>query len=323
MDLLVFVLFALLLLVIVSGVYTFVVACVRKAEPDWLDETALRKTSFGKYSEMIAYADQWLKDHDSRDVYITSEDGLKLHGLWVRADNPVGTVLLVHGYRSTKLVDFALAFDAYHNLGLNLLIPDQRSHGRSEGKYITFGVKESKDMLGWLEYHNRQLGSWDIILSGMSMGAATVLYMADMPLPENVRGIIADCGFSSPADIIKKVFQSTVHLPAVPSIWVADLCARIFAGFSLYEKSSLSSLKKNALPILLVHGKADDFVPCEMSKKAYDICTGNKRLLLVEGAKHGVSFLADHDAYNKEVEWLMSTALRKYADRKEEMNGTD
>lgn len=301
MPFILFVVGALLLLTAVSGGYVFLLGCVRKKDLLWLVEEEIRKTSYGKYYENIVAANQWLNDHNAQDVYITSKDGLNLHGLWVPAENPKGTILLAHGYRSTMLVDFGLAFDFYHNYGLNLLIPEQRSHGKSEGRYITFGVKESADMQQWLAFHNQQFGSDPVILSGLSMGASTVMYLADEKLPNNVRGIIADCGFTSPKDILSFVFKRVIHLPAAPTMWATDLFARLFAGFSLSEKDTRVTLSKNTLPILMVHGTADGFVPCEMTREAYAVCSGPKQLLLVEGADHGVSFLMDRERYTSMI----------------------
>lgn len=297
MELIFFVLGALLLLTFVSGAYVFIVGCVRRKDLPWLVEQEIKKTSYGKYYDYIVRSDQWLKDHNAQDVYIRSRDGLKLHGLWIPATNPRGTVLFAHGYRSTMLVDFGLAFDFYHKHGMNLLVPEQRCHGKSEGRYITFGVKESRDMQDWLDYHNRQLSTVPVILSGLSMGASTMLYLADKDLPENVKGIIADCGFTSPKDILSSVFTRVIHLPAVLTLWVTDILARLFAGFHLNEQDTRHSLARSRLPIFMVHGTNDDFVPCEMTKAGYAACTGQKQLLLVEGAGHGLSFLVAREKY--------------------------
>ena len=224
------------------------------------------------------------------------------------ADDPKGTILLAHGYRSSKIVDFSQAFGMYHGLGMNILLPDQRAHGKSQGKYITFGVKESHDMLSWVKYHNKTFGEIPLILSGLSMGASTVLFLADAELPVNVKGIIADCGFTSPREIIKSVFHSVIRLPAAPTLWVANILTRVFAGFSLTEKDSRESLKNSKVPVLLIHGEDDGFVPCEMTKQAHAVCKEPKELFLVKGADHGVSFLVAKERY---VE-IVKTFLQKY-----------
>ena len=311
MGLLLFILGALLLLTIVSGAYVFIVGCVRRKDLPWLVEQEIKKTAYGKYYDHIVQADKWLREHNAQDVYIKSHDGLKLHGVWIPAQDPRGTVLFAHGYRSTMLVDFGLAFDFYHSHGMNLLVPEQRCHGRSEGRYITFGVKESRDMQDWLDFHNDHLTTAPVILSGLSMGASTMLYLADKELPGNVKGIIADCGFTCPRDILSTVFSRVTHLPAIPTIWVTDILARIFAGFSLREQDTRRSLTKNRLPIIMVHGIDDGFVPCEMTKSGYAACTGEKQLLLVEGADHGVSFLVARDKYTAMITRFLDMCIGK------------
>lgn len=291
----------LFLLILASGAYVFAIACVRKKEIPWLVEEEIKKTSYGKYYECISDTDCWLRDNDAKDIYITSEDGLRLRGRWVACENPKGTILFAHGYRSTPLLDFGVALPFYHERGFNILLPDQRSHGESQGRFITFGVKESADMLRWILYINKRNENLPILLSGMSMGASTMLFLIDEDLPDNVKGIIADCGFTSPKDIISYVFTNTTHLPATLFVWATDVFARLIAGFSFSEKDTRKTLQKNSLSILMVHGESDDFVPCWMSKEGYAACTGNKDLFIVKDAGHGVSFLVDPDGYGKKL----------------------
>lgn len=305
------VLAALLLLILAVGAYTFFAACRRKKERKWLDPEALKGSSVEKHYPYILHAHNWLCSHKVEDIHVQSKDGLRLYARWIPAENPKGTILLAHGYNSTPYIDFSLVLDVYHNLGMNMLIPDQRSHARSEGKYITFGVKEWQDMACWVEYHNTHFGDCPMILSGLSMGASTVLYMANENLPENIKGIIADCGFTSPYDIIGKVFRSVAHLPSWPFLWVTDLCARLFAGFSLTEKDTRKTLQAGKYPVILAHGLADDFVPCEMSQEAFNACTSPKELLLVENAGHGYSFLKDQERYTQTVTAFLQRTLEE------------
>ena len=300
-----------LLLILAVGAYVFWAACTRKKELPWLVEEEIKKTSYAKYYGCMSNADQWLRDHNQKDVYVTSEDGLRLRARWIEHENPVGTILFAHGYRSTPLLDFGVAYPFYYELGFNILIPDQRSHGKSQGRFITFGVKESKDMLCWIKYHNRKLGKCPMVLSGLSMGASTMMYLADEELPDNVGAIIADCGFTSPKDILSCVFTNVTHLPAAVAIWATDIFARLIAGFSLNQKDSRKTLAKNKLPILLVHGKDDDFVPCYMTEEGYASCAGEKELLLVDGAGHGVSFLIDPDGYTALIVKLIGNIINK------------
>ena len=301
----------LLFAIFAVGSYTFFAACRQTKRRNWLDPEELKGTDREKLYPYISHAHNWFSTHEVEDIYVRSRDGLQLYARWIPAENPRGTILLAHGYQSTPYIDFSLVLDVYHNLGMNILIPDQRCHGKSEGKYITFGVKEWRDMTCWVDYHNKHLGNWPVILSGLSMGASTVMYMADEALPANVRGMIADCGFTSPYDIIGKVFHSVTHLPAWPFLWATDLCARIFAGFSLKEKDTRKTLQGGKYPIILAHGLADNFVPCEMSREAYDACTSPKELLLVEGAGHGYSFLKDRERYTQTVTAFLQRNLEE------------
>lgn len=309
MSVVFFVLGAVLLLPLVSGAYVFVIACIRRKELPWLVEEEMRKTSYAPFYRIIVDADRWLHEHSAKDVFIHSRDGLRLHGLWIPAAEAKGTIILFHGYRSTILADFGPALELYHNKGLNILLPDQRSHGKSQGRFITFGVKESEDALQWIGFHNETHGMLPLLLSGLSMGASTVMYLADRDLPDNVRGIIADCGFTSPADILESVFKKVTHLPAGPTLFVTNLLAKAFAGFNLYEKNTRNSLAKSRVPVLIVHGTEDGFVPCEMSKQSFAACREPKELLLVEGADHGVSFLTDTKRYKATVDKFLKRCM--------------
>lgn len=304
-----FVLLALLALLLISGGYTFWAACVRRKELPWLDEEELQKTSYGKYCKYIRHSVNYLNEHKAQEVCITSFDGLKLSGTWLETENSKGTIILAHGYRSCKLVEFSMVLDFYQSYGLNILLPDQRSHGKSEGRIITFGVKECRDMKAWIRWVNKNQSNRPIILSGLSMGASTVLFLADEKLPPNVKGIIADCGFTSPWEIIASVFRRVTHLPAGPSLWVAELFARVFGRFSLRQKNTKEVLKNSKLPVLMVHGMDDGFVPCDMTQQGYDACTGEKELFLVEGADHGLSFLKDTERYKERVRAFLDRNL--------------
>ena len=301
---------AVVLLAFAFGVggYAFFAACGRR-DINWLDEKEASKSPFGKYYTNILMGHTWLQDHGAQDVYTTSHDGLKLHATWVPVENARGTMILVHGYHSCVLTDFAVAFDLYHRMGMNLLLPTQRAHGKSEGKYVTFGVLESRDMQQWVAFHNANFGEKPVIFSGLSMGASTVMFLADEKLPANVKGLLADCGFSSPKAIIAKVFRQVAHLPAWPFLWATELFARMFGKFSLTGKDSCKTLAKNTRPILMVHGVDDDFVPCEMTRQGYAVCAGDKKVLLVEGATHGISFLKAREEYMALVMELLGKCL--------------
>lgn len=266
----------------------------RQPEPDWEDQQALDQSPMWRnHPVSIPAAARWLRDHNAQDVETTSFDGLPLRGKWVPAEHPRATIILVHGYRSHYLTDFGGIFQRYHDLGLNLLLIRQRAHGESGGKYITFGVHERKDVLRWIDFHNERIGKGDLFLGGMSMGAATVLYVSGEELPGNVRGITADCGFTSPAEIIGRVIQKDFHLPPKLVLPLLELYTRVIAGFSLWECDSRITGRKSRTPILMLHGKADAFVPCSMTEESCAIYAGPKELITVEGAGHGMSYMTE------------------------------
>ena len=274
-----------------GGYLGFRYACNRAAEPDWDSESALKETVFAEFAASIPAANRWLREKGAEDVSVTSLDGLTLRGKWLPAEKPMATIILFHGYHSHHLQDFAGIYEYYHSIGLNLLLVRQRAHGESGGKYVTFGVKERLDALRWIEFHNRAHGMDNVFLGGMSMGASTVLFAAGEELPPNVRGITADCGFSSPAEILAHIIRRDFHLPPKLVLPLMEVWARILGGFSFYECNSRETLSRSKTPILFIHGKADDFVPSCMSEFGFAACASEKELLLVDDAGHGRSYL--------------------------------
>lgn len=268
----------------------------------WAFKTAfmrsdIRLVSFetGPLAEYKGIFDKGLKYIDglsSERLYINSFDGIKLAGSYYN-NNSDTTILLFHGYRSDGKFDFACVVKYYIELGLNVLVVDQRANGESGGKLITFGIKERRDAVCWTEYINQKYSPKNIFLSGVSMGATTVMMAANLQLPDNVRGIIADCGFTAPSDIIKKVARQAFKINAEPILPSLDLMCKIFGKFSLYEASTITALSESNIPIFFIHGKMDGFVPCEMTELSYEAASGEKYICLVENADHGISFLVD------------------------------
>lgn len=234
----------------------------------------------------------WIRSQNPEEVEITSFDGLKLHGYFLPAKKPVGkAVLMMHGYRSYDFSDFACSARYFHEHGYDLLLPDQRCHGKSEGKYICFGIKERYDCRDWIFYLRDRLGErTPLYLMGVSMGCATVLMTLGFSLPQNVKGCIADCGFTSPEDIFRHVMKRDFHLPPFPLLYLQGLACRWIAGFGIREYSTLQAMETNRVPILFLHGGKDDFVPLWMTQKNYEACKAPKELLVIEEAEHAMSF---------------------------------
>ncbi len=232
---------------------------------------------------------------------ITSFDGLKLYGKYYEYKKGAPIELMFHGYRGSAERDLCGGVQRAFALERNVLIVDQRTSGKSEGHTITFGINESRDCLSWVDFMISHFGNdVKIILTGISMGAATVTIAAGKPLPENVIGILADCGYTSARDIIKKVITQK-KLPANILYPFVKLGARLFGRFDIDETSPIESVKNCTVPAIFVHGESDNFVPCEMSKANYNACQSRKKLITVKGAGHGLAYLVDPDAYISEL----------------------
>ncbi len=231
------------------------------------------------------------------EVAITSFDGLKLYGKFYEYAPGAPIELMFHGYRGSAERDLCGGVQRCFRVGRSALIVDQRCGGKSDGHVITFGIREHRDCLSWVAFMVRRFGpEVKIILTGISMGAATVLMAADKPLPENVIGILADCGYSSPKAIIKKVIRQ-IGLPAGLSYPFVKLGARVFGHFDIEETAPVEAVKKSTVPVIFFHGEADDYVPCEMSRENFESCASKKRLVTIPGAGHGLSYPAAPEVY--------------------------
>lgn len=263
------------------------------------------------YREMTEEGMAWMATRPCEQVTVTSHDGLKLAGTYIPAENPRVCVILFHGYRSWGLRDYGGLLPFYGENGLSMVVVDQRACGESEGEYITFGVKERLDAQTWARAMDRRFeGKMPLILDGISMGATTVMMAADLDLPESVVGLIADCGFTSPYDIIAHVGRTGFHIPAFPLIDLLSLTAKVKAGFSYRECDTRRTLAKNRLPIFFLHGGDDDFVPTWMSEANYAAAGGWKRKLIIPGAGHGLSYMVDRPACQRALMEFMDVALK-------------
>ena len=234
-------------------------------------------------------------------ITITSFDGSKLFARYYHVSDNAPVQILFHGYKSSSLLDCSGGSYFADQLGHNAIVVDQRSHGQSDGTVITFGIKERKDCLCWIQYAIERFGKdVPIILSGLSMGAATVLMVTDLNLPENVKGIIADCPYSSPKEIIMKVAKQ-MHFPPrlmLPFVWLGGF---LFGHFNLFESTAIDAIKNCEIPILILHGDADELVPYEMSQSM--LTSGAKDITLetFAGAGHGLSYIVIPDKYERVV----------------------
>ena len=243
------------------------------------------------------------------DVSITSFDGLKLCGKYYEYEKGAPIELMLHGYKGNLERDMSGGVIRAAALGRSALIINHRASGNSEGKVITFGVKESRDCLAWIDFIINNIDKdAKIILTGISMGAATVMSLSDRELPKNVVGILADCGYTTTEAIIKKVVED-MKLPSGVLMPFIKLGARIFGRFKVDEVSPLSALKNSKYPVIFLHGDSDDYVPFQMSVENYEACVSEKKLVIIEGAGHGLAFPCNPEKYYAELKEFFDPIL--------------
>lgn len=243
---------------------------------------------------------QWMKEArgmESEDMTIRSFDGLELHAKFYEYAPGAPIEIMFHGYRGSAERDLCGGIQRCFALGRSILLVDQRCSGKSGGRVITFGIREYRDCLAWIDFAVRRFGlDVKLILTGISMGASTVLMAAGKELPPQVMGVLADCGFSTAKDIICKVIRQ-MKLPVKLAYPFVRLAAKIFGGFDLEAYSALEAMKTCKIPVIFFHGDSDDFVPWQMSQANYDACSAPKKLVLVPGAGHGLGYLVEPEKY--------------------------
>lgn len=246
----------------------------------------------------------WMKETREmphEDMEIKSFDGLTLRGKYYECV-PGGPIeLMFHGYRGTADRDLCGGVQRCFALKRNTLIVDQRACGSSEGNVISFGINERDDCHRWVAHLISRFGpDVKIIITGISMGASTVMLAAGRELPKQVVGVLADCGYTSAEDIIKKVIWQ-MKLPPKLMYPFVKLGARLFGHFDLDADSPIEAVKRSQIPVLFIHGETDDYVPCSMSQRNYEACNAQKEILTVPNAGHGLSILVDKPGYMRAV----------------------
>lgn len=293
----------LLFLLLLLGIYIYTFA---KIKPRKLNGAYMqKKLKIKPHLKLVLENIHKFSMESFEEVQITSHDGTLLCANYYESKPGAPLVIFFHGYRSSFDRDGSGGFWHLVSNGYNILMVHQRSHGKSGGKTITFGVKERYDCLSWIDYVVERFGeNVKIMLMGVSMGASTVLMASGLNPPENVKGIIADCGFTSPEKIIKSEIGA-IHLPKNLVYSLARLSAKIFGGFDPNDADACEAVSKTDIPILIIHGEDDSFVPYYMAKEILDSCKSDKMFLSVPGAGHAMSFYQDKKTYINIVDAFM------------------
>lgn len=242
----------------------------------------------------------WIKQIRSmpqEKIEIKSYDGLTLRGTYYEYAPDATVELLFHGYRGNAERDLCGGIERCFALGRSVIIIDQRAGGKSDGHIITFGIREHRDCLTWIDYATERFGAdRKIVIGGVSMGAATVVMAAGEKLPPNVVCAMADCGYSSTEDILKKVIRQ-INLPVWLMYPLIRLGGIVYGGFDVKKGSPMEAAKHATVPIVFLHGDADDFVPHDMSVKVHEVCVSPKKMVTIKGAGHGLAFPVDRKGY--------------------------
>lgn len=253
----------------------------------------------GKKDERV----EWMHAQEFTEYSLINERGQMLKAFYLEsAEKSDRYVICAHGYRNQGKGEFRFITKFYHDNGYNVLLIDHVAEGDSEGKRISFGHYESRDMTLWIQFLLDRFGNdIEICLHGISMGSATVVLLAgNETLPENVKFVISDCGYT----VLHNLFEEVLTVPkavSFPLMKTVDLIHKAKNGFGYYEISPLEAVGKIKIPVLFVHGAADGFIPARMAQDLYDACESEKDILIVEHAGHTASYRKNSEDYEKKI----------------------
>lgn len=285
------------------GNYFYNYALNSKKKKEFLENNPNLAPNKAVHAEVAEAEKQADKDFQSlnppSEIFIVSKDKLQLKlsaSVYENKEHIHKWSIVVHGYASSGKWMTRWVRNFYEH-GYNVLVPDLRGHGKSEGNYIGMGWHDRLDLLSWIDKIIEKDTKAEIVLFGISMGGATVMMTAGEELPSNVKVIVEDCGYTSVSDVFAYQLQDLFHLPEFPVMKAADTAASLRAGYSLYEASAVKQVAKSSIPILFIHGDKDTFVPFKMMHEVYEAAKVEKEKLIIRGAGHGEAQAADPEVY--------------------------
>lgn len=285
------------------GNYFYNFALSANDEKDFLVDNphlAESEAVLAEVAEEAKLADSLFKEnHEPASIYLTStdENRFNLHAyMYVHPSPSDRWVIAAHGY--TSGADHMTRWVRnFYEEGYHVLAPDLRGHGQSDGHYIGMGWHDREDILLWVNEILKINPDAEIMLFGISMGAATVMMASGEDLPPNVKVIVADCGYTSVSDVFIYQLDDLFDLPEFPVIQAANTVTKYRAGYDLYDASAVKQLENSSTPILFIHGDEDTFVPFEMLHELYDAANVEKEKLIIPGAGHGDAEKVDPELY--------------------------
>jgi fermentation-respiration switch protein FrsA (DUF1100 family) len=296
----------LILFILAASLYAFLRGSTRRDRTELFKASTVVPSGRYKYRDRMQQGVDWFENQPKSELHITSQDGLSLAAELIEADDPIGLIVAVHGFRSWPAREFARIAKHLYEKGYTVLYPYMRAHRKSEGKYITFGVKERYDIAAWAKLLSERHPELPLFLYGQSMGGATVIMATGLELPKQTRGVIADSAFHSPRDVIATALTNSYKVPVFPMLPAMDLWARIIAGYSLTSTTCKDALDKTDLPFLFIHGKKDELVPYEMGYQNFVECHSEKEMLAVDNAAHCASCYAEPALYISYLDGFLS-----------------
>ncbi|MGD6846815.1 alpha/beta hydrolase [Rossellomorea aquimaris] len=298
---------------IVAGNYFYDVAINRSNEAIELyggtEEAVEAVSALEEEQKRLEELRNWTRKRNFESVEVETEDGLTLRAQYLENESPNGkVVILAHGYKgNSEQMPEITRF--YYEEGYNILKPDARGHGKSEGDYIGYGWDDRLDYKEWINLLINEKDEKSIFLHGFSMGAATVLMTSGEDLPEEVKGIIADSGYTSLKEELTHQLNYLYRLPAFPIMEITSVVTKVRAGYTFSEASALDQVKKNKLPLFIIHGDQDELVPTEMANRLYEASNSMKELWIVPGAGHTEGFTVEEEEYKKRVKGFIEKVM--------------
>lgn len=250
---------------------------------------------------MYAFGKVWGDRGDIEEVEVLSEDGYRLRGVMEERSDSHRWVVLLHGYTGSREMMYGYAY-WYAERGFNVLAPDFRCQGESEGDYIGLGATDSKDLAGWIDLILQRDPEAEIVLHGLSMGASTALIYTGGDVPDNIKAVISDSAYTDAYSMFREKIGSWFYLPAFPVVDSAELMIRIRAGYDLKETSPLKAVSRSRVPTFFIHGKEDRMIRVEMCHALYDAASCEKEIMIMDGAGHTQSAEKDPVRFFGEVQ---------------------
>lgn len=307
-----------------TGIIIIVLAAILLGASQYMLDYSLRPDHRGRdmegswqhivqtYPQLKPWADSLKQNRALRDTFIQAPDGTRLHAYYVNAAQPTAkTAVIVHGYTDNSIRMMMIGYMYNHELNYNILLPDLRYSGLSEGTAIQMGWLDRKDVMQWMEVAHAMYGdSTRMVVHGISMGAATTMMVSGEPQPAYVKCFVEDCGYTSVWDQFSKELKGQFGLPRFPLMYTTDWLCRIEYGWGFKEASAMKQVARCHLPMLFIHGDKDDFVPTQMVYQLYEAKPEPKELWIVPEADHARSYLLYPEEYTHRVRTFVNPYMQ-------------